>query len=74
MILLPTRRTLVRKRDSLYLKLQRILQFCSVSQLEDIMRKIHHINNRLRFYDESRERHYNYEDDITQDPIEDEEA
>lgn len=56
MIILPTKRKLIRRRDLLYQRLQSILHFCSIGQVEDIMRKIHHINNRLRSYkDNARE-------------------
>ncbi len=50
MILLPTRRRLERRRDALYEHLESILQCASVHQVEDIMRKIHGINSKLRTY------------------------
>jgi len=50
MIVLPTRRRLVRRRDTLYRQLESILQHASVSQVEDVMRRIHTINLRLRTY------------------------
>ena len=50
MILLPTRRRLVRRRDALYEHLDSVLHSASVHQVEDIMRKIHSINLRLRTY------------------------
>ena len=50
MIILPTRRRLVRRRDALYRQLHAILHHASVSQVEDIMRKIHGINLKLKIY------------------------
>ena len=50
MILLPTRRRLERRRDALYRQLDSILQCASVQQVENIMRKIHGINLKLKTY------------------------
>lgn len=50
MIILPTRRRLVRRRDALYEHLESIIQCASVHQVEDIMRQIHGINLKLRTY------------------------
>ena len=49
MIVLPTRRRLERRRDTLYKRLH-LLQNASVHEVEDIMRKIHGINLKLRTY------------------------
>lgn len=49
MIILPTRRRLERRRDALYRQLHS-LQSASVKQVEDIMRKIHGINLKLKTY------------------------
>ncbi len=50
MIPLPTRRRLERRRDELYDRLLSILQHASVHQVEDIMRRVHIINIKLRTY------------------------
>jgi hypothetical protein len=50
MILLPTRRRLERRRDTLYEHLLSIMQHASVHQVEDIMRQIHCINHKLKTY------------------------
>ena len=50
MILLPTRRRLERRRDALYRHLHAIIKDASVHEVEDIMRKIHGINLKLRTY------------------------
>lgn len=50
MIVLPTRRRLIRRRDALYDKLGHILRNASVMQVEAIMRQIHCINQRLLTY------------------------
>ena len=50
MIILPTRRRLERRRDSLYERLLAILPAASIGQVEDIMRKIHIINLKLKTY------------------------
>ena len=50
MILLPTRRRLERRRDALYKYLHKIVTSASVHEVEDIMRKIHCINLKLRTY------------------------
>ena len=47
MIILPTRRRLERRRDALYERLNCIL---SIHQTEDIMRRIHIINLKLKTY------------------------
>lgn len=49
MILLPTRRRLERRRDALYKRLQ-LTKNASVHDVEDIMRKIHSINLKLKTY------------------------
>ena len=50
MILLPTRRRLERRRDALYKRLQAVLTIASVHEVEEIMRKIHSINLKLKTY------------------------
>jgi hypothetical protein len=50
MIILPTRRRLERRRDALYEHLQSILPAASVHQVEEVMRKIHGINLRIKVY------------------------
>lgn len=50
MIILPTKRRLTRKRDALYAHLQSVIQHASIHQVEDIMRDIHRINQRLLTY------------------------
>lgn len=50
MIVLPTKRRLERRRDALHEKLDTILQCASIHQVEEIMRRIHSINLRLRTY------------------------
>lgn len=50
MILLPTRRRLISRRDALYKRLGDVLQVGSVHQVESIMRQIHCINLKLRTY------------------------
>lgn len=50
MIILPTRRRLIMRRDSLYEHLYAILQHASIHQVEEILRQIHSINQRLRTY------------------------
>lgn len=50
MIILPTRRRLERRRDALYKYLDTIVTSASVHEVEDIMRKIHSINIKLRTY------------------------
>ena len=50
MIVLPTRRRLERRRDALYKQLHLHLQCLSVREVEDIMRKIHGINFKLKTY------------------------
>ena len=50
MIVLPTRRRLERRRDALYKQLHLCFQCLSVVEVEDIMRKIHGINFKLRTY------------------------
>ena len=47
MIILPTRRKLERRRDALY---ERLTDVLSIHQTEDIMRRIHIINLKLRTY------------------------
>lgn len=61
MILLPTRRRLERRRDALYKQLDSILYYASVQQVEDIMRKIHGINLKLKTYF-TREGHHEAEE------------
>ena len=66
MIILPTRRRLERKRDALYTKLDVIIHHASIHQVEDIMRKIHDINLRLRtYFKRGREPEEIFEDDDT---------
>jgi hypothetical protein len=50
MILLPTRRRLERRRDTLYEHLLSIMQHASVHQVEGIMRQINCINLKLKSY------------------------
>lgn len=50
MIILPTKRRLERRRDMLYEHLASIMQCASVHQVEDIMRKIHSMNLKLKTY------------------------
>ena len=50
MIILPTRQKLIRRRDALYEKLDSIVNCASVHQVEDILRRIHSINLKLRTY------------------------
>ncbi len=50
MIVLPTRSGFERRRDRLYAHLYSILQSANVHQVENIMRRIHTINLRLRSY------------------------
>ena len=50
MIVLPTRRRLIRRRDALYDQLASSLQHSSVHQVEEIMRKVHSINLKLKTY------------------------
>ena len=48
MIILPTRRNLIRKRDALYERLYSDIGTVSVHQTEDIMRRNNIINGKLR--------------------------
>lgn len=50
MIILPTRRKLLRRRDLLYRHLISISQCATVHQVEEIMRQINCINLKLRTY------------------------
>ena len=50
MMVLPTRRRLERRRDALYKYLDNIVTSASVHEVEDIMRKIHGINFKLKTY------------------------
>lgn len=50
MILLPGKRKIERRRDQLYHKLNMVITCGSVMQVEDIMRRIHIINLRLKTY------------------------
>lgn len=50
MILLPTRRRLERRRDALYRQLDAIILKASINKVEEIMRKIHIINLKLKTY------------------------
>lgn len=50
MIVLPTRRRLERRRDTLYKHLHAILHCASVNQVEEIMRNIHGINLKIKTY------------------------
>ena len=50
MIILPTRRRLERRRDALYQTLHAVIRHASIAQVEDIMRKIHQINLKLKIY------------------------
>ena len=61
MILLPTRRRLERRRDALYNRLHAIITQASVTEVEDIMRKVHGINLKLKTYF-TREGHHEAEE------------
>ena len=50
MILLPTRRRLERRRDAFYRHLHATIKDASYHEVEDIMRKIHGINIKLKTY------------------------
>lgn len=50
MIILPTRQRLIHRRDALYDKLNDMITLASVQQVEDILRKIHSINLKLKTY------------------------
>lgn len=50
MIILPTRRRLIKRRDALYEMLLGKLQHSSVHEVEGLMRKVHLINYKLRTY------------------------
>lgn len=50
MIIVPTKKRLERRRDALYKHLHSIMQYASIHQVEDIMRKIHGINLKLKTY------------------------
>lgn len=50
MILLPTRKRLEKRRDTLYQRLDSILGHANVHQVEGIMRKVHIINQKLLTY------------------------
>lgn len=70
MIILPARRRLERRRDALYKRLQAILTGASVHEVEDVMRKIHGINLKLKTYF-TRERQHEAEELFEdKDPIE----
>lgn len=50
MIPLPSKQKLIVRRKALYDKLDNIIQFCSIEQVEETMREIHRINMRIRTY------------------------
>jgi hypothetical protein len=50
MIVLPTKRRLERRRDALYKQLHLYWQRISVHDMEEILRKIHGINFKLKSY------------------------
>ena len=56
MIVLPTKRRLERRRESLYRYLMS-LHCASIHQVEDIMRKIHIINLKLKIYFKRKEQY-----------------
>lgn len=70
MIILPTRRRLERRRDALYRNLLKNIHRASVWQVEDIMRKIHTINLRLRTYFDRDEKYETREIFEDKDPFE----
>ena len=70
MIILPTRRRLERRRDALYKNLLKNIHRASVWQVEDIMRKIHTINLRLRTYFDRDEKYETREIFEDKDPFE----
>lgn len=72
MIVLPTRRRLERRRDALYKHLHSALQDVPVRTMEDIMRKIHGINLKLRTYFIREGQHETAEFFEEKDPLEDE--
>lgn len=74
MIILPTKRRLEQRRDALYRRLHSILHRASVSQVEEIMRRIHTINLKLVTYF-TREGDYETTTEIfdTEDTFEEEE-
>lgn len=50
MITLPTRQRLLERRNELYTYLHSIIHCGSIHQVEDVMRKIHIINQKLKTY------------------------
>ena len=76
MIILPTRRRLERRRDALYRKLHYIIRHASVSQVEEIMRRIHGINLKLKTYFNNKEGEYEAATEIfdIEDPFEEEDS
>jgi hypothetical protein len=50
MIILPSRNRLNRRASALYAKLLAAMQHASVSQVEDVMRRIHIINLKILNY------------------------
>lgn len=50
MIILPTHKNLLKKRNELYEHMRSIVQCSSIHQIEDTMRKIHGINLKIRNY------------------------
>lgn len=50
MIVLPTRRRLIRRRNALYEQLYSILSFASITEVEYIARQINIITQRINTY------------------------
>lgn len=50
MIVISSRRKLIRRRDALYEHLLSVVHHAPPQQVEDIMRKVHIINHRLVSY------------------------
>ena len=50
MIILPTKNRLIKRRKEIYDRLQQVILYAPVSQVEDMMRRIHIINLRLITY------------------------
>lgn len=70
MIILPSRQKLLHRRDRLYAHLASIIHVASVHQVEDVMRRIHSINIRLRTYwKDGREPKEIFLDDDEKDPV-----
>ena len=63
---------LIRRRDALYDRLDQMIHCASVHQVEDILRRIHQINLKLKTYFERD--HEPKEIFDTKDPVEEEDA